>query len=93
MTPEEVKQKAKELVNKYLSINLSQVNDLVDGIRIRFAKECALISIENEYHEKRELLYLLRVNTAIEPKVYLHFIDFLIEEEQVIKQELLKHNK
>ena len=92
MTPEEVKQKAEELVNKYLSINLSQVNDLADGVRIRFAKECALISIEKEYHEKRELLYLLRVNTAIEPKVYLHFRVFtedLDKREIVYKAELL----
>lgn len=43
MTP---KAKAKELFNKYLSINLSQVNDLVDGIRIALAKKCALIAVD-----------------------------------------------
>lgn len=43
MTP---KAKAKELFNKYLSINLSQVNDLVDGVRIALAKKCALIAVD-----------------------------------------------
>lgn len=43
MTP---KAKAKELFNKYLLINLSQVNDLVDGIRIALAKNCALIAVQ-----------------------------------------------
>jgi hypothetical protein len=38
MTP---KEKAEELVNKHLNINLSQVDDLVDGIRIRLAQENA----------------------------------------------------
>jgi len=43
MNPED---KAKDLFNKYLSINLSQVNDLVDGIRISLAKQCALIAVQ-----------------------------------------------
>jgi len=43
MTP---KEKAEELVNKHLNINLSQVDDLVDGIRVRLAKENALISVD-----------------------------------------------
>lgn len=43
MTP---KAKAKELFNKYLSINLSQVNDLVDGIRMALSKKCALIAVQ-----------------------------------------------
>lgn len=42
MTP---KEKAENLVNKHLNINLSQVNDLVDGIRIRLAQENALITV------------------------------------------------
>jgi hypothetical protein len=44
MTP---KEKAEELVNKHLNINLSQVDDLVDGIRIRLAQENALITVNN----------------------------------------------
>lgn len=43
MTP---KEKAQELVSMFVTINLSQVNDLVDGIRIRLAKECALIAVD-----------------------------------------------
>ena len=41
MTP---KEKAEDLVNRHLNINLSQVNDLVDGIRIRLAQENAVIT-------------------------------------------------
>jgi hypothetical protein len=43
MTPEE---KANELMSKYVGISLSQVDQLVDGIRIRLAKECALIAVD-----------------------------------------------
>jgi len=42
MTP---KEKAKELVHQHLNINLSQVDSLVDGIRIRLAQESALICV------------------------------------------------
>jgi len=40
------KEKANELMSKFVGISLSQVNELVDGIRIRLAKECALIAID-----------------------------------------------
>ena len=40
------KEKAQELVSRFLSINLSQVSELVDGIRIRLAKESALIAVD-----------------------------------------------
>ena len=43
MTP---KEKANELLSKFVSISLSQYVDLVDGIRIRLAKECALIAVD-----------------------------------------------
>ena len=43
MTP---KEKANELVSKFVSISLSQYVDLVDGIRIRLAKYCALIAVD-----------------------------------------------
>lgn len=42
----EAKEKAEELLSRFVSINLSQVNDLVDGIRIRLAKESALICVD-----------------------------------------------
>ncbi len=40
------KEKAQELMSKFVGISLSQVNELVDGIRIRLAKESALIAVE-----------------------------------------------
>ena len=40
------KEKASELVSRFITINLSQVNELVDGIRIRLAKESALIAVD-----------------------------------------------
>lgn len=43
MTP---KEKANELMSKFVGISLSQVNELVDGIRIRLAKESALLAVE-----------------------------------------------
>ena len=43
MTPQ---QKATELMSKFIGISLSQVNELVDGIRFRLAKESALIAVE-----------------------------------------------
>lgn len=40
------KEKANELMSKFVGISLSQVNELVDGIRIRLAKESALLAVE-----------------------------------------------
>jgi hypothetical protein len=40
------KEKSNELMSKFVGISLSQVNELVDGIRIRLAKESALIAVE-----------------------------------------------
>jgi len=40
------KEKANELMSKFVGISLSQVNELVDGIRIRLAKESAFIAVE-----------------------------------------------
>lgn len=39
------KEKAEELMHKHLNINLSQLSELVDGVRIRLAKENALITV------------------------------------------------
>lgn len=41
MTPQE---KANDLIHRHLNINLSQVDDLCDGIRIRLAQENAIIT-------------------------------------------------
>ena len=54
MTP---KEKAEELVSRFVSINLSQVNDLVDGIRIRLAKESALIAVDEIIKSLDDVLY------------------------------------
>ena len=42
----DAKEKAHELMSKFVGISLSQVNELVDGIRIRLAKESAFIAVE-----------------------------------------------
>jgi len=51
MTP---KEKANELVSKFVSISLSQYVDLVDGIRIRLAKECALIAVDEIFRNNTD---------------------------------------
>ena len=48
MTP---KEKAAELIHKYLNINLNMVNDLVDGIRLRLAQKNALIAVDEILEE------------------------------------------
>jgi hypothetical protein len=53
MTP---KEKAEQLVSKFITINLSQVNELVDGIRIRLAKESALIAVDEVTKYLEEVL-------------------------------------
>lgn len=86
---EALTQKAEELFKKFYSVEFDDYND-DSFIDTHMAKQCALIAIENEYHEKRELIFLLRTNQAINDKVYLHFIQHLIDEEKEIKSELEK---
>lgn len=43
MTP---KEKANQLISKFTTIEMSQLSDLVDGIRISLAKKSALILID-----------------------------------------------
>ncbi len=69
MTP---KEKAEDLVNKHLNINLSQVDDLVNGIRIRLAQENALITV-NEILEsfiinitEHQIVYWVEVKQELE---------------------------
>ena len=59
MTP---KEKAEEIVNKHLNINLSQVDDLVDGIRIRLAQESALITVEENIYTSENCFYKEELN-------------------------------
>ena len=49
------KEKAKELMSKFVGISLSQVNELVDGIRIRLAKESALIAVEEIINSRTDI--------------------------------------
>ena len=41
-------------MSKFVGISLSQVNELVDGIRIRLAKESALIAVDEIIEELKE---------------------------------------
>lgn len=80
------KEKAKELVEKYLNIVGRHYADC-----IYYAKQCALISVEREYNSLRELLFNLRACGVIEnEKTYLLRLDELIKEEQEVKQEIEK---
>ena len=69
MTP---KEKANELMSKFVGISLSQVDELVDGIRIRLAKESALIAVDEMIIQNGEL-YLLGLvkDYYIEKNAYL----------------------
>lgn len=88
MTP---KEKAEELINKYLSLEDTQA---VFGGNLMFAneaKQCALIAVENEYNALRELLFNLRSTGVIEnEKVYLFRLQELIDLEEEVKQEIEK---
>jgi len=99
MTQIEIKEKAQELIDKFrqysnaykwTSIIANRQIVIVDtDEQLRNAKRCAVISIQNEYHEKRELLILLRANRVIENSTtYLSHLDRLIEEEKQVKQEI-----
>jgi len=76
MTP---KEKATELVSKFVSISLSQYVDLVDGIRIRLAKQCALITVD-------EMLTFVSDNIQIFIDADTSFITYW----QEVKQEIEK---
>ncbi len=71
MTP---KEKANELMSKFVGISLSQVNELVDGIRIRLAKESALIAVDailehmmgNRAYDFKEKLFWREVKAELQ---------------------------
>lgn len=78
------KEKAKELVDKHS-------NHTVGWNYIETAKKHAIITVENEYHSLREMLFSLRSSYVIESeKVYLSRLDKLIELEKEIKNEIKK---
>lgn len=71
--------KAEELIEKFRYCQRGFVNPV--------AKQCALICVENEYHEKREMLFNLRSCGVIEnPNTYLVRLQELIDEEQQVKE-------
>jgi hypothetical protein len=50
------KEKAKELISKYINIQNSwYLENLVDGLRIAQAKKCALINVNEMYNMASEL--------------------------------------
>jgi hypothetical protein len=54
-----------------------------------YAKQCAIIAVENEYHSLREMLFNLKSCHVIESeKVYLFRLQKLIHEELEITQEI-----
>lgn len=73
MTP---KEKAQELISKFVSISLSQYVDLVDGIRIRLAKECALIAVDE---------ILKAVNNPDETYLMKHSVNYWTEVKKEIE--------
>lgn len=77
MTP---KEKAQELVSRFVSINLSQVNDLVDGIRIRLAKESAFIAADEVIDTLKDEDLYIQGETNIN-----EFIDYWQEVQQEIQ--------
>jgi hypothetical protein len=66
------KEKALELFNKHLNINLNQVNDLCDGIRIRLAKENALITVEENIYTSENCFYKEELNYWLDVRCELH---------------------
>ena len=78
MTP---KEKAEDLVNKHLNINLSQVDDLVNGIRIRLAQENTLITVN-------EML-----NTLNETEVYSKYANYWLDVRCELNTMIIGENK
>lgn len=85
------KDKAKDLVDRFykeLTKGFAE-NDyaqiLANSMWHSEAKQCALICVKNEYHEKRELLFLLKSN-GHDIKQYSKWIEKLIQEEKEVKQ-------
>lgn len=75
--------KAEELLRKFSA----KLPHYTPKDNLEKAKQCALICVENEYHEKRELLFNLRSCGVIEnPNTYLVRLQELIDEEQQVKE-------
>jgi hypothetical protein len=79
MTP---KEKAKELMSKFIGISLSQVNELVDGIRIRLAKESTLLLVDEIY--KLPLKIGQYLDEEINVEMYFSFWEEVKQEIQLL---------
>jgi len=76
--------KAEELIEKFY---YAKDQDGYHSMNKYRAKQCALICVENEYHEKREMLFNLRSCGVIEnTNTYLVRLQELIDEEQQVKE-------
>jgi putative IMPACT (imprinted ancient) family translation regulator len=83
----ELKQKAIKLVNKYTN----KAYECNEGTEWDYDKECAIISVKNEYHALRELLFNLKsCGVDITEKVYLFRLDELLNEEIDLIREIRK---
>lgn len=83
------KEKAEELIDRFIQETRNRFES--KSMSYRRAKQCALISISNEYESNKELILNLQSSGVIESeKVYLFKIAQLINEEKLIKQEIEK---
>ena len=82
------KEKAIKLVEKFY--NEIDCASLRDEISDEKAKQCALICIEIEYKSIRECLVSLKRVGKIDYEYYLTQLDYLIAEENQLKQEIKK---
>lgn len=86
MTP---KEKAEELFDKYCYAIKTEETDSGYFTNVIYAKQCALIAVENEYHSLREMLIHFQGSKVInDGDFYLKFLQKLIDEEQEVKQEI-----
>jgi len=88
---EELIEKFTKHVNGYVGSSMLSNTEYPETI-LENAKQCALICVENEYHEKREMLFNLRSCGVIEnPNTYLVRLQELIDEEQQVKELIINH--
>lgn len=86
----EAKEKAEILVSQFMG--LKEFNSEFESsgwavMNLLMAKECAIISASNEYHQLREQLFNLKSSRVIEfENVYLTRLQSLINEEAAVKQ-------
>jgi len=84
-----LKEKAEQLVYEMYHVDVVNLSEY--GMEWNMAKQCALISVENEYYSLKEQLFNLRSCGIIESEnVYLFRLQELIYEEKEVEQEIEK---